>query len=181
VEIEGFNEIAGIILLAKELHDIERYDIVEKYFFDTLCYDSWHESMYGVITSLFSGFNSDYDDGDEEEKMTFTDDIISEYFVYAWEFGEKTNTPHDENPYVKGAEFEARRWLNFTYNMDWRLLGCAKTREDARESRLIVRTCACDFDEHEDLAHGLVQLYQFFTDKCAEFRERTKTEEVMIV
>ncbi len=29
MEIEGFGEVAGIVALAKELHDIGRFDIVE--------------------------------------------------------------------------------------------------------------------------------------------------------
>jgi hypothetical protein len=181
VNIEGFGEIACTITLARELHDLGRFDIVEKQFVDTLCPDAWFENMWGVISSVFSGFYSDYDDGNEMDTMIFTDDVISEYYIRAWEFGIKTNTPADSNPYVKEAEFEARRWLSFTCNMGWNLLGYTKTRKAARKSRLIVYACACEFGEHDHLAYGLVQLYQFFKAKCAEFSNLTKSaaKEVM--
>jgi len=181
MEIEGFDEVAGIIALAKELHDIGRFDIVQSQFFDTLCYDSWFENMLGVITSVFSGFYNNYDDGDETELMIFTDDVISDYFTFAWEFGIKTNTPYDKNPYVTEAENEADRWLNFCYSTGWKLLGYTKTKKSAKQSKLIVYAGMCECDCHTKLAHGLVHLYQWFSDKCAEFRNQSKiiAEEVM--
>ena len=176
MEIEGFNEVAGIITLAKELHDIGRYDVVKENFFDTLSYDSWYEDTYGVITSVFSGFCNSYDDDDETDTMIFTDDIISDYFTHAWEFGMRTNTPYDKNPYVKEAINEADSKLSFCYAMGWKLLGYTKTRKAARQSKLIVHIGTCGCDCHTKLAFGLVQLYRWFTDKVSEFR---KPEEVI--
>lgn len=179
MEIEGFGEVAGIITLAKELHDIGRFDIVKNQFFDTLCYDSWYENMWGVITSVFSGFYNNYDDGDETDCMIFEDDVISDYFTYAWEFGIKTNTPHDKNPYVKEAESEVRQQLSYCYSMGWKLLGYTKTKRTARQSKLIVYVGACECDCHTKLAYGLVQLYKWFSDKVAEFEKLKEPMEVM--
>ena len=176
MEIEGFNEIASILTLAKELHDIGRFDIVEKQFFDTLCCDSWLENSYEVINRVFSGFNTAYDEDNEIVRMIFTDDVIGGYFCMASEYGRIQKVPHEENPFVKAAESEIRRWLNFTYNMDWKLLGYTKTKKAARKSMLIVDTCACEFYEHDHLAYGLLQLYKWFSDRCAEFK---KPEEVI--
>jgi hypothetical protein len=181
VEIECFNEVAGIITLAKELYDIGRFDIVQNEFYDSLCYDSWFENTYGVITSIFSGFYSDYDDDNETETMIFTDDVISDYFTYAWEFGVKTNTPYDKNPYVKDAENEARRRLSYCYSMDYKLLGYTKTRRAARQSKLIVYVGMCECDCHTELAYGLVRLYKWFSDKVAEFRALREATGVMEV
>lgn len=170
MEIEGFNEIISTITLAKELHDIGRYDIVQKQFFDTISYDSYYENMLGAIVSIFSGFYSDYNDEKETEHMIFTDDVISEYYCLAYEYGRKNKIPHEDNPFVKEAQFEARRWLNFCYTMDWSLLGYTKTRRAARKSKLIILTCAYEFCEHDHLAYGLIRLYKWFSDKCVEYK-----------
>jgi hypothetical protein len=179
--IEGFDEIAGIITLAKELHDIGRYNVVRENFFDTLTYDSWVENMYGTISSVFSGFHNTYDCDYETDTMIFTDDVISDYYAYAWEFGKKTNTPYDKNPYAIEAKNEVSERLHFCYSMDWKLLGYTKTKKLAKKSRLIVFIGACECDCHTNLAYGLVKLYKWFSDKCAEFKKITETtpEEVM--
>lgn len=169
MEIEGFSEILDIITLAKELHDIGRYDIVKEHFFNTLCYDSWMENMYGTISSVFSRFYSNYSDYSEEEIMIFEDDVISDYFTYAWEFGKKTNTPYDKNPYVIEAKNKADRSLSFCYSTGWKLLGYTKTKKTAKQSKLIVYVGMCSCDCHTHLAYGLVQLYKWFSDKVAEF------------
>ena len=125
--------------------------------------------MLGVISSVSSGYYNDYDDGNEEEIMIFEDDVISDYFTYAWEFGKKTNTPHDKNPYVTEAKREADNRLSFCYSTGWKLLGYTKTKRTARQSKLVVYVGMCECDCHTKLAYGLVQLYKWFYDKCTEF------------
>jgi hypothetical protein len=174
VEIEGFSEIVGIIGIAKFLHDIGRFDIVKERFIDTLSYDTWTEDMWEVITSVFSGFCGSYND--EKEIMIFSDDVITGYFIHAWEYGKKTNTPPDKNEYILEAENEASQCLDFTYNMDWKLLGYAKSKRAARKSKLVIYACASEFCEHEDLAYGLVHLYKWFKDKSASFAKEVKTK-----
>ncbi len=169
MEIEGFNEIIGIITLAKELYDIGRYDIVQQEFFDTLCYDSYCENMLGAIMSVFSGFHSDYDDSNETESMVFTDDVINNYFCLAYEHGRKYKLSHNENPYVMEAEHEVRKWLNFCFSIDWKLLAYTKSKRTARKRKLVVYTSAYEFCEHDYLAYGLIQLHKWFSDKCEEF------------
>lgn len=171
MEIEGFGEIMGIITLAKELHDIGREDIVDEQFFDVLCWDSYYENILGAISSIFSGFYSDYDDSSEEEFMIFEDDVISNYFEMAWVYGKKTNTSHDQNPYMIKASNEVSRRLNYCYSMDWKLIGYTKTKKTARQSKLIVYAGVCECDCHTNLAYSLVQLYKWFSDKVAEFKK----------
>ena len=167
MEIEGFSQIMDIIGLAKLLHDIGRFDIVKEQFMDSFSFDSWFENMWGAITSVFSGFCDVYDDDDEKGIMIFTDGVISDYFIHAWEYGKKTHTPPDKNQYVIDAQNEARQCLNFTYNMEWKLLGYTKSKRAARKSKLIICTCAQEFCEHDYLAYGLVHLYKWFKEKCA--------------
>ena len=126
--------------------------------------------------SIFSGFYNDYDEDNEADKMIFTDDVISGYFIHAWEYGRKTRTPPDRNQYVIDAQNEARDCLTFTFNMEWRLLGYTKSRRAARKSKLIVYACAQEFCEHDYLAYGLVHLYKWFKDKCTSFTKEVKAE-----
>jgi hypothetical protein len=182
MEIEGFNEVAGVIALAKELYDIGRFDVVKEHFFDSLSSDAWLENIWCVISSVFSGFYSDYADDDETELMIFSDDVISDYFTYAWEFGKRTNTPYDKNPYVTEAEREVNYQLGYCYSMGHRLLGYTKTRKAAKQSKLIVYLGMCECDCHTKLAYGLVRLYKWFSDKVAEFKRATEEiEEVEVM
>lgn len=171
MEIEEFSEIMSIITLAKELHDIGRDDVVQEQFFDILSWDSYYENILGAISSIFSGFYSDYDDSSEEECMIFEDDVISSYFEMARAFGKKTNTPYNKNPYVTEAESEARKQLSFCYGIGWKMLGYTKTRKTAKQSKLIVSICSCGCDCHDHLAYGLIQLYKWFSEKVAEFKK----------
>ena len=173
-EIEGFTEIISIIGIAKLLHDIGRFDIVKERFIDTLSYDTWTEDMWEVITSVFSGFDCGCDG--ETEILIITDDLITDYFIRAWEYGKKTDTPPGKNPYVIEAENEARQCLNYSYNMDCKLLGYTKTKRAARKSKLVICTCAPEFCEFDCLAYGLVHLYEWFKDRRASFAKEAKTE-----
>jgi hypothetical protein len=172
VEIDGFSEITASLSLAKELYDMGRYDMVQKQFCETLTYDAWYENTYGVITEAFTGFYSDYSDGNEVERMIFSDACISGYYRIAWEYGRSHNVPHDKNPFVIEAENVVRRWLCFSYSLDWALLGYTKTKKAADKSKLIVYTHTCEFCEYDHLAYGLLRLYRFFMEKCADNNQR---------
>lgn len=171
MEIERFGEVAGTIALAKALYDIGRFDIVKEQFFDSLCCDSWFENVMGVIASIFSGFYNAYDESDEVETMVFSDDIISDYFMRAWEYQKRTGIPCSKNPYVINADREIRRQLSCCYSMGHRLLGYTKTKRTAGKSKLIVYLGICECDCHTKLAFGLIQLYKWFSDRLAEFDE----------
>ena len=169
-EIEGFGNILSQIMLAKELHDIDRYDIVEQNFFDTLSWESYYENILGVMSAVFSGYYSNYDDYEDMETMIFEDNSISNYFVYAWKQGKLQNLPYDQNPYLAQAQSAVERWLNVSNCVGWRLLGYTRTKKKARASKLLVQHytgCGCNALEH--IAYGLIQLYAWFDAKNAEF------------
>ena len=176
MEIEGFSAIMDVIGLAKLLYEIGRFDIVKERFVDVLSYDLWLENMWEAITFIFSGFSNSHDEENEREVMIFTDDVISNYFIHAWEYGKKTHTPPDKNPYVIEAQNETRECLYFTYNLEWKLLGNTESKREAKKSRLIIYICAHEFCEHDYLAYGLVHLYKWFKDKCASFTKEVKAE-----
>ena len=171
-EIEGFDIILGQIAVAKALHDIGRFDIVGTQFFDELCWDSYYENMLGVISSVFSGFHSDYSDMDETEYMEFTDEVISGYYIYAWEYGKRNNLRYSQNPYITQARDEAGRHLEIGCCMGWKLSDCISTKNCAKKSKLhIYLSNGCgNCNTYENLAHGLIHMYTWFADKCAEFK-----------
>ncbi len=176
IEIEGFSEIISILTLAKKLFDAGRFHIVRQHFFDTLCYDSFFENAMGVISSVFSGFYNNYDENNETEFMLFQDDVLSEFYYYAGEYGRLHGFAHDINPYTKAAECEVRRWLNFSYSLDWRLLGYTKSKRTAKKSKLLVMTAACEFYEHDQLGFGLLSVHEWFKQKCDELRKLVEVE-----
>lgn len=166
-EIEGFDAIISTITLAKELHDIGRLDVVG-HFCDALCWDSYYENLLGTISNIFVGFTGDYVEDDEFELMEFEDDVLSNYFIHAWEYGKAHNLHYSQNPYVSQAQEEAQRWLNVNCCVDWKLLAYIRTMKSAQKSKLLVRMyngCGngCGLDS---LAHGLVQLYAWFKNEC---------------
>lgn len=171
-KLEGFEMILDTLTVAKELHDIDRYDIVQTQFFDTLCLDAFYENMLGVIASVFTGFHNDYEDDEEYEIMIFTDDVISKYYCLAWEYGWSHNVSHNENPYVIEAKREANRWLGYCFSIGYKLLGYTRTKKTAMQSKLVVYSAPCECCSFDSLAYSLLQLYQFFARKCEEHRER---------
>ena len=172
MEMEGFSNIITTLTLAKELHDIDRFDIVEQGFIDVLCWDSYYHNLVGCTASIFSGFYHNCDDCEETDVMVFSDDIISDYFIYAWEYGKLHKLSHEQNPYVIQAQNEVQRWLNVSHCVGWKLLSYTKTKKSARQSKLVVYvyiSCGCNAQEH--IAYGLIQLYSWFANKCTEFNE----------
>ena len=168
MEIEYFSEIINTVAIAKELHSIGRYEVVQTQFSDIVSYDSCYESISGAITSIFSNFYSNYNDDDTTECMILMDEVISNYYCLAWEYGRRFKVPHDQNPYVIKAENEMHRWLNFSYAIDWTLLGYTKSKSAAKKSKLIIYTCNYEFYEHDQLAYSLVMLYKWFANSCKE-------------
>jgi hypothetical protein len=170
-EIEGFETIISSLTLAKALYDIGRHDVLGQ-FSDVLCWDSYYENMMGTISSVFTGFECDYAEYDETEFMEFKDDVISAYFVHAWEYGKLHKLHYSQNPHIAHAQEEVRRWLNSSCCIDWKLLVYLRSKKSARKSKLFVRMyhggCGgCGI--HEIVAYGLIRLYTWFKEKCAEF------------
>ena len=173
MEIEGFNEVLSVVRLAKNLRDMGRADTVTKCFHDVIDYDGYWDSMYALLESVFSGYDTSYNADGDEEVMVFTDNVISEYYVSAWEYGKRHRIPHNLNPLVTAAEHEARKHLGYCYSMSWRLCGYTKTRAAARRSKLIVYS-TCDSCALDQLAYSLLRLYAWFKNQCEELENRTE-------
>lgn len=169
--IEGFQDIIASLLMAKELHDINRHDVMKSQLFDMLSYDDHFENIIGVISSVFSDHFSNCDD-DCVDVMLFHDDVISDYFLHAHEQILRNKMDFDKNPYVLEAREEVQRWFEFSHCTSSKLLAYTKTKRTAQKSRLIVMSdtsCGCNAYEH--IAYGLIKLYGWFAKKCTEFKE----------
>jgi hypothetical protein len=167
--LDEFETVFYSVHLAKELHDMGRFDVLS-HFYDEISYDWHYENIYHVLTSIFSRNYNHYDEERSDEVWLFEDDVISDYFLYAREYGLRHNLPHAQNPYVARAKNEVRRRLCISNCVDWKLLAYTKTKKTARKSKLVVRhytDCGCN--AIEGIAYGLVKLYGWFADKCAKF------------
>ena len=180
MEIESFHAILSSLTLAKELYDIDRYDVVEKGFSDELCWDNYYENILAVIMFVFSGYEGNYNEDDNGEIMVLKDDVISDYFIYAMEYGKKHKLSHDQNPYVTQANNEVSSRFGYCYCVNWKFLTYTKTKKAARKSKLIIliyTDCGCN--AHEHTAYNLIKLYSWFRDKCAEFKV-TEVEQTVL-
>ena len=174
-EIEGFDSIVSSVTLAKQLYDLGRYDVMGR-LCDTLCWDSYFENLFGVIGSVFKDFQCDYDDNEETEFMTFGDDAISDYFVHAWEYGELHKLHYSQNPLVTHARDEIHKCFSGSCSVDSKLCAYIRTKKSAQKSKLIVllyNGCG-SCSTHETVANGIIRLYTWLKNKCAEF-EALKT------
>jgi len=174
--IDEFEPVMAQITLLKELHDIGRHDIANS-FSDELSYDSYYENMLNLIELTFSRYYGTFDEDEDMEISIFGDDVISNYFDYAWQYGKLHRVPYNQNPLLTKAENAARRFFDASHCVGWKLLGYTKTKKMARQSKLIVLQytgCGCNALEH--ITFGLVRMYSWFADKCAEFEALLETE-----
>ena len=171
MEIEGYDTIITSIILAKALHDYDRFDIVQKHFDDELCWDSCCFNIYNIMSHVFSGCESYYAENSETNHLTFWDDVISNYFTYAWEYGRRKNQPYIQNEYVAQAKQEINAWFSGSCCVEWKLLAYVRTKKTAQQSKLYISAGGCgNCDLQGVIAYGLIQLYEWFKDKCDEFK-----------
>ena len=172
MEIEGFNLITETLALVKKLYDTDRHDVIAQ-FPDLLSWDNCYEAALITITSLFSNFSNTYEEYDgcyEVDVNKFKDKVISDYFLYAGNYGRLYKLPHSQNPYVIRAKAAAHEFLSISYCFDWKLLGYTWTKRAARRSKLIISFCDCGCCGPEQPAYGLIRLYAWFRDRCGEFK-----------
>ena len=160
--LEGFESIISTLALAKALHDIGKFDIVEEHFFDVLCWDDYFHNVLAAISLIFDIHESGYDNEEDydTEIMYFKDKVISDYFVHTWEYGKKHNLHYNENPYVSLAHKEVERRLYVSNCSSCRLSAHTRSKESAKKSRIFVyidTNCGCN--AYGNIAYGLIKLY----------------------
>jgi hypothetical protein len=176
--IEGFSEIVSIVYIAKRLFDMGRYELVENSFFSAIDYDVYYENMYSLIGNIFEKHNCICSERRYAEYHILSDPVIADFYILAGEYGRHNGIPDEANPYILAAKQQARLQLNFSYCLDWSLVGHTKPRRKFH-SRLRLEIPQDDYVDLGTLAHRLIELYDWFSKKCAELNNLLAGEEAM--
>ena len=168
--IDTFNELFNIVYTAKKLYDMGKYSLVEKYFGDELDYDMYFESMYCLMENIFEHHYCRFSESGMVELHVLSDPVITDFYTLAGEYGRRCGEPDALNFYVKAAKEQARRQLNFSYCLDWRLAGHTEP-EHSHRSRLGLFISQEDYVDLGLLAYGLVELYDWFSNRCIELKD----------
>ncbi len=171
MEIEGFDEILNTVYIAKKLYDMDKFYLVKENFFDCLCYETYYESMYGLIPSLFEHCRSRYYEDRNLELHVLSAPVIEDFYKLAGEYGKRNNIPDEQNSYIKEAERQVRSQLNFSYCLDWKLMGHTEPKRKFH-SRLGIFIYLDDWVDLGCLAFGLIEIYEWFEEACDELRDR---------
>lgn len=164
--IEGFDEMLTTIYIAKQLYDMGKYRLAEASFSDTLHYDFYYENMYGLIENLFEHHYCRYFENRYMELHVLSDPVMVDFYTLAGEYGRRNGVPDEANPYIKAAEQQARKHFNFSYCLDWMLIGHTKPRRPFH-SRLGLFIYQDDYVDFGLLAYQLIELYGWFSDQRA--------------
>ncbi len=170
MEIEGLDEILNTVYIAKKLYDMDRYYLVKENFFDYLCYETYYESMYGLIPSLFEHCEIKYYEDRNLELLVLSDPVIVEFYKLAGEYGKRNNIPDHENLYISEAERQVRLQLDFSYCLDWKLMGYTEPKRKFH-SRLGLFISQDDWVDLGCLAYGLIEIYEWFSDSCVDLKK----------
>ena len=168
--IDGFVEIFNTIYIAKKLYDMEKYDLVTRNFYDVPCIDAYYENMYALIPDLFEYCYGRYFEYRGIELLVLSDPVIVDFYTLAGGYGRKQNISDDANPYISEAEEQVRKWLNFSYCLDWRLKGYTEPKRSFH-SRLTLFIYQDDWVDMGCITYGLIEIYQWFSDACARLRD----------
>lgn len=168
--IDEFDEILNTVYIAKRLYDKGKYEVVTENFFDVLGYDAYYESMYGLIENIFAYHNCWYYERRGVELRVLSDPVIVDFYTLAGEYGRIHKIPDENNPYIKEAEQEAGRQLNFSYCLDWELMGHTEPKRPYH-SRISIFLYTDDWVDPGWLACGLVEMYEWFSNACVRLRE----------
>ena len=167
--IEGFTEIFNMVYIAKKLHDIGKYELMSESFFDLLDCDTYYENMYGLIENLFEHYDYRYYERRMVELHILSDKVVVDFYTLAGKYGKRNNILDENNPYIKAAEQEIQRQLNFSYCLDWMVMGHTEPKRPYH-SRLALFISQSDYVDLGCVAYRLIELYEWFDDMCAELR-----------
>ena len=166
--VDEFNEKFNIIYIAKRLYDTGRYDLVTESFFDSVEYDVYYENMYTLIQNIFEYQDSRYYDYRGVDLYILSDKVIVDFFILAGKFSRRNNISDENNPYIKEAHKEVNENLNISHELEWMLMGHTEPKRPfhSRLGLFVSNDCGClDLGV---LAYRLIEIYEWFADKCVE-------------
>lgn len=170
MSVEGFDEIFNTVYIAKKLYDIGRYELVKDSFYDEICFDTYYESMLCLIENIFEHHYCQYSDRRFVEMRILSDPVIEEFYKLAGEYGKRNNIPDETNYYINEAEQQVQFQLDFSYCVDWRLMGHTEPKRKYH-SRLAVFIYQDDWVDLGCLAFALIEIYEWFSESCVNLRE----------
>jgi hypothetical protein len=170
MEIEGFSDILNTLYIAKTLFDMDKFDLVKENFFDSLGYEAYYENMYSLIPNLFEYHHCRYYEERSLEIHVVSDPVIVDFYKLAGEYSKRNNIPDIDNPYFKEAERQVHGELDFSYCLDWRLMGHTEPIRPFH-SRLALFISQDDWVDAGCLAYGLIEIYEWFSDSCDRLRK----------
>lgn len=170
MSVEGFDEIFNTVYIAKSLYDMNRYALVKDSFYDEISFDTYIESMLSLIENLFEYHHCRYSDRNGYELHIISDSVIEDFYELAGEYGRRNDISDENNYYIKQAEQQVRIQLDFSYCIDWRLVGYTKTKRKYH-SRLAVFIYQDDWVDLGCLAYALIEIYCWFSEACVNLRK----------
>lgn len=171
--VEGFDEIFNTIYIAKKLYDMDRYELVKDSFYDEISFDAYYENMFYLIKNIFEHHRCRYSDRNGCELHIMSDPVIEEFYKLAGEYGKKNNISDETNYYINEAEQQMRIQLDFSYCVDWKLIGYTEPKRKYH-SRLAVFVYQDDWVDLGCLAYGLIEIYEWFSEACVNLRKVLK-------
>lgn len=170
MSVEGFDEIFNTVYIAKKLYDMDRYELVKDSFYDEISFDTYYESMLCLLENLFEYHRCRYSERNCYELHIMSDPVIEEFYKLASEYGKRNNIPDENNYYINEAEQQVRIQLDFSYCVDWRLMGHTEPKRKYH-SRLAVFIYQDDWVDLGCLAYALIEIYEWFSDTCVSLQE----------
>jgi len=167
MSLDCFREILDIVYIAKKLHETNKYELVTNSFFDTLDYEEYYENMYSLFANLFEYYNCWYYEYKNVELHIFSDPVIVDFFILAGKYGKQHNISDENNTYIQAAISVTHENLNFSYCLDWMLMGHIEPKRQYH-SRLGVFISQDDCVDLACLAYGLIEIHEWFANMCVE-------------
>jgi len=164
--IEAFHEIFNIVCICKKLHDMGKHELAVMSFDDILMYDTYYEGMHMMIDNLFDHSHCQYYDSKNLELHVLSDPVIVDFYILAGEYGRCHNIPDDANPFISRAKQQVQEQLNFSYCLDWMLMGHTAPKRPYH-SRLGLLISLDGEVEIGCLAYRLLVIYDWFHEQGA--------------
>lgn len=174
--IEGFEEIFNTVYIAKKLYDIGKYDLVKVCFYDTIEYDTYYENMFCLLENLFEYQYSHFSDRRAIELRVMSDHVFVDFYLLAGEYGKRHHVADENNFYIKEAEKMINDNLNCTYSVECKMMWYTDPKRKSR-TRLGVFIYQDDWVDLGGLAYALIEVYEWFSDKCTDLRKLLFDEE----
>ena len=166
--VDCFNEFFNTVYIAKKLHDMGKYELVTKSFFDKIELDVYYANMYELIQNLFEHYDCRYHERQDIDLHILSDPAIVDFYVLAGKYGKRNKIPDDNNSYIEAAQKETKELLDISHCLGWSLMGHTEPKRPFHSRLGLFISYECDCLDLGVLAYRLIELHEWFSDKCVE-------------